>query len=154
MSDVFVLTLDTTSPILEIFAPTHVQKNALEEVTVLSNEEVASSEIYAIDSSGARHDFIFENEGTSLRGDIDFGHFPIGRVVIYAIGKDEVLNTSEIAFKEIFVGVSSDVVFTISESVRSSDTAIETGNIASTYEIREYSTSEAGREFIVNIPDR
>lgn len=110
MTSYFTLTLDTTPPNIEIYAPSFSNKVSNNTITVVSNEPLSSyQDIYIIDSKGNRHDEIFSFDGDrTFTGNITFDNYPIGMVMIYAQLKDVVDNPSNIATANLTVITTDD----------------------------------------------
>lgn len=102
MGNYFYLELDTTSPFIEIMAPSYTTPQTYVEITIQANETLSTyQEIYAIDSKGVRHDITLNYRYTKFTGTVLFTNMPFGFVTIYARVKDEVGNLSNIAIKSV-----------------------------------------------------
>ena len=99
-----LVTLDTTPPQIQIFAPSYTTRELTNYITIRSNEPISSyQEVYVIDSDNVRHDYTFKKEVDSLIGTMKFSNFPLGSAIIYATLADEVENLSETASKPIHI---------------------------------------------------
>lgn len=102
MASYFYLELDTTSPFIEILAPSYATPQTYVEITIESNELLDTyHDVYAIDSKGERHDITLEYNYNSFQGVVLFNSLPFGMVSIYARVKDSVGNLSNVAQKNI-----------------------------------------------------
>jgi hypothetical protein len=109
----FGLTLDTTSPILQIIAPTEVNTVVDNTISIESNEEIDTfQEIYFIDSEGTRVDYIFNQiDEFNLEKTIRFVDAADGLGVLYIKLRDEVYNLTTIAW-EIYVRTGMNLMVT------------------------------------------
>lgn len=90
-----LLELDTTPPILEIYAPNYTTRSALTPITIQSNELLSSyQEVYIVDSEGERRDLTFAHEGSALVGSLYLNGYSVGIATLYVRLKDEVDNIS------------------------------------------------------------
>lgn len=102
MASYFTLELDTTPPLVEIFAPTYTVRGINNDVEVVANEELSLfQEIYIIDSLGVRHDLIFSHNGDRFVGVVNFEGYPVGSASLYATVKDTLLNQSYLVYEII-----------------------------------------------------
>ncbi|PLR99660.1 hypothetical protein [Bacillus sp. T33-2] len=102
MSSFCFITLDTTAPELEIFAPSYTTNQIENHITIEANEELSSyQEVYLTDSLGNRYDYSFLLEGNKLIGKIKFTDSPLGFVTLFAKVKDTVNNESSVYQKTI-----------------------------------------------------
>lgn len=102
MASYFYLELDTTSPFIEILAPSYATPQTYVEITIESNELLDTyQEVYVIDSKGQRHNITLEYKYNSFQGVVLFNSVPFGMISIYARVKDNVGNPSNIAQKNI-----------------------------------------------------
>lgn len=100
MSSYIVLTLDTTSPYIDIYAPEYTTPDITNVITVKSDEPLSDfQEIYALDINNVRYDYTFTKNarGDEFTGRIKFDSQPIGDIRLFATVKDEVDNVSNIA---------------------------------------------------------
>lgn len=129
MGNSFELYLDTTGPIIEVIAPNYAMKNSMVDYEVKANERLAiDQDFYFIDSSGQRHDMIFEYNGDSFLGWVDFSRFKDGIAVFYAQVKDEVMNSSAEVKHSILVhaGIGVDVeILDIGRDMEQKDSSLE-----------------------------
>jgi hypothetical protein len=135
MSSYFTLTLDTTNPIIQIYAPSYTSRESNNIITIVGNETLSSFQnIYIVDSKGDRHDVTFSFNGTNtFTGNIVLSGFPVGVSTIFAQLQDEVGNFSNIATAHISVITStyhSLFKLKMSEESRNEKTDISTRNIA------------------------
>jgi hypothetical protein len=134
MSSYFTLTLDTTGPIIQIYAPSYSSKESNNIITVVGNETLSNfQDIYIIDSQGARHDVTFSFDGVNtFTGSIVFNGFPIGVSTIFAQLQDDVGNFSNIATAHISIIMSSYYSLfrlTMSDESRDIPISINTRNL-------------------------
>lgn len=103
MPSYFIIELDTTSPIIEVYAPRYTTNNITNKITIESNENLAQyQDIYIIDSKGVRHDYTFKRDSDNTYvGVVKFSNYPLGIATIYARMKDEVDNFSNVASASI-----------------------------------------------------
>jgi hypothetical protein len=96
-----VLTIDTTNPTIEIYAPSYTTHDITNVIRIESNEPISNyQEFYVIDSNNVRYDYTFiqEDENTWI-GRVRFNDLPYGVHTLYARVKDEVDNYSNLAVK-------------------------------------------------------
>lgn len=127
MANSFNLFLDTTGPEIMVFAPGYTVKNSLADFEIKANERLAvDQDFYFLDSEGNRQDVIFQYNGDSFLGWVDFGLFPEGIAVFYAQVMDEVGNPSPVVTHTILIhqGAAAEV------QIMDSDRWMETGKIA------------------------
>jgi hypothetical protein len=96
-----VLTIDTTNPNIEIYAPSYTTHDITNVIRIEANEPISNyQEFYIIDSNNVRHDYVFvqEDEYTWI-GRVRFNDLPYGVHTFYARVKDEVNNYSNLAVK-------------------------------------------------------
>lgn len=123
MANSFELFLDTTGPEIMIFAPVYTVKNSLADFEVKANERLAvDQEFYFLDSEGNRRDVIFQYNGDSFLGWVDFGQFPEGIAVFYAQVMDEVGNSSPVVTHTILVHQGAAATVQIMDSERGKET--------------------------------
>lgn len=109
--DYIIVELDTTAPIVEIYAPAYTTREATVEVTIEADEELGTSnEIYIIDESGTRHNYTFSRYGNQLVGTLDFNGFPLGLARLFVRVKDTVDNVSELYEKSITIRESLTIL--------------------------------------------
>lgn len=102
MASYFALELDTTPPLVEIYAPMYTVVGIDNEIEVVANEELSPyQEIYIIDNLGVRHNLIFHHEGDRFLGIVNFDGYPQGSAYIYAIVRDTLLNESHVSYGSI-----------------------------------------------------
>jgi hypothetical protein len=123
----FNLTLDTTGPSIEIYAPPYTSMDIDTEILVESDEQLLTSEVYIIDSSGNRHDYTFSITDEGLEGIIKFSDYPIGFATITITAYDEVLNSSAITTRNI----------NVLETLVYEDVVSDVGDQSSTVKINE-----------------
>lgn len=112
MSGYFTLTLDTTAPTVSILAPSYTTPQTSDEITVLGNETLSTTQdIYIIDSNGVRRDYTFDYQTDRFVGLVSWDGYPYGPATIYAQIKDEVDNTSALASKSINIRSGSTLEF-------------------------------------------
>jgi hypothetical protein len=110
MAGFFTLTLDTTGPQIDIYAPPYSNRSSNNEIRIVSNELLADyQEVYVVDSQGVRHDIILSFDGNQeLSGNIQFTDYPMGIATIYAMVRDDVSNNSNLASRAINIISSHD----------------------------------------------
>jgi hypothetical protein len=94
-----VLDIDTSNPIISIYAPSYTTPDILNLITVEASEPLdVYQDIYVIDSENVRHDYTFfkEDDNTYI-GKIRFNNLPVGVHTMYARVRDEVYNYSNTA---------------------------------------------------------
>lgn len=98
MSQNFVeITLDTTAPSVEIFAPNTTTIDTDTLYRIEGNEPLENiQEFYFIDASGVRHDISLLYYGTYFEGTVSFDAFAEGMATLYVRLHDEVLNRSSL----------------------------------------------------------
>lgn len=110
MSSHFYLTLDTTPPQLEIYAPTYTTRNTLTPITIQSNETLSSyQEVYIMDSENTRHNLTFTHKDNQLIGSLYLSGYPIGIATLFVRLKDEVDNYSDLYFHS-FTIIESEIL--------------------------------------------
>lgn len=130
MSSYFMLELDTTAPLVEIYAPNYTTTDIITEIRVVANEELSPcQEIYIIDNSGIKHDLTFLHSGNQFIGYINFHGFDFGIVTIYARVKDTVHNISALVSHPIHIMESQKLNINISKWVRNVDIKQQKRNI-------------------------
>lgn len=109
--DYIIVELDTTAPIVEIYAPVYTTREATVEVTIEADEELGTSnEIYIIDENGTRHDYTFSRYGNQLVGILDFNGFPLGLAKLHVRVMDTVDNVSDLYEKVITIRESLTIL--------------------------------------------
>jgi paraquat-inducible protein B len=103
MAGFFILSLDTTPPEIDIYAPNYTTTTSEFEVVVKADEILSSGfqEFYIVDQQGTRHDYDFTYQNNQFVGKITLSAFDNGLVTFYAQVKDEVNNLSALATKSI-----------------------------------------------------
>lgn len=98
MTSYVLIELDTSPPIIEIFAPRYVTRDSLNTITITSSEPLSNyQDIYALDSYGTRVNFTLQKiSDVEYTGIIQFGDFQIGIIQLYARMKDDVDNFSNV----------------------------------------------------------
>lgn len=112
MGSSFELYLDTTGPIVSVLAPDYTMKNSLTDFEVRANERLAIDQgFYFVDSQGEQHEVIFEYNGDSFLGWVDFSQFAEGIAILHVQVKDEVFNLSSEIRHSILIhsGIGVDV---------------------------------------------
>lgn len=110
MVSVIFLELDTTAPILKIFAPNYTTRSSNTPILVESNEPIANEqEIYIIDSQGKKHDLTFTHNGDTLHGELSFSGYPLGIATLNIRLMDSVYNKSDI-YSHSFAIIESEVL--------------------------------------------
>lgn len=106
MAGYVFINIDTTSPNIEIYAPSYTTNELLNEITIQANEQLSlnNSKVYAIDSNGVRYDYTFQLEGDKYVGYVKFSDVPVGSIVtLYAQVADDYDNVSNLISKAVFV---------------------------------------------------
>lgn len=104
------LELDTTAPILEIFAPNYTTRSSNTIITIKSNEMLSSyQEIFIIDSENNRNDLTFSLDNDSLTGNIFLHGYSIGIAILYVRLKDIVENVSSL-YSHTFYIMESEIL--------------------------------------------
>jgi hypothetical protein len=105
MASFFKLTLDTTSPEIEVFVPQYVLSSGDLDITVQGNEELDPSyqEFYLIDSKGQQHPFILTYFDKQFKGKVSLFNIPTGLLTVHIGVKDSVLNPSPVITKTLSV---------------------------------------------------
>lgn len=109
MASYVYLNIDTTSPNIEIYAPSYTTVDILNEITIQADEQLSlnNTEIYIIDSEGSRQDYTFLLDGDKYVGQVKFTGYTVGSIVtIYARVADEVGNISNLVSKPIHIADS------------------------------------------------
>lgn len=101
----FFLTLDTTEPKINLYAPNYTNRLTSQEIRIESSEPLADyQDIYIIDSKKNRHNLVFSKvSATEFVGELRFSGFPYGIATIFAQVKDEVGNLSRLSMFNINV---------------------------------------------------
>ncbi|UUV45949.1 hypothetical protein [Bacillus phage vB_BanS-Thrax1] len=144
MSSFIVVELDTTAPILEIYAPAYTTRETSVEVEIVSHETLDKShEAYVIDEDGTRHDYNFSVDKNKLHGVIDFNGFPLGLAKLFIRVSDTVGNVSDLYEKVITIRESLTILNpVISDSVMS--------NVKINDVERKLETIEVDRKITIN----
>lgn len=101
MSSYFDLILDTTNPVLTIFAIPYTTIGVDYEIIIESNEPLGTyQDVYFMDSKGVKSkiDVAFSEDKLSARGTTQFLDCTPGSGIIYATLCDEVGNNSTVTF--------------------------------------------------------
>jgi hypothetical protein len=97
MSSFIQITLDTTSPTIEVFAPNETTTETNTIYRVEANEHLSNLQnFYFRDSNGLRHDVTLQFFGTYFEGTVTFSNFSDGMATFYAQVFDDVLNKSNL----------------------------------------------------------
>ena len=124
MANSFNLFLDTTGPEIMVFAPGYTVKNSLADFEIKANERLAvDQEFYFLDSEGKRQDVIFQYNGDSFLGWVDFGLFPEGIAVFYAQVMDEVGNPSPVVTHTLLIHQGAGIDVQLLDSDRKKETS-------------------------------
>jgi hypothetical protein len=112
MANFFTVQLDTTAPLISIYAPAYVDMNGQTEIRIVSNELLSSyQDIYIIDALGDKHNVIFSFDGnTEYTGMITFNNYAVGIATIHAELKDTVDNISNHATKTVRILATQDAL--------------------------------------------
>ena len=152
MASYVVVNIDTTSPTIEIYAPSYTTTDINNEITVQANENLSLNdvEIYTIDYQGVRTDYTFELDGDKYIGDIRFADAPVGSIItLYARVSDDVNNISNLVSKTIHIvtnitilslDINDRVIADISINDKSMDTGI--GNRSMRLDVEDMDRSE------------
>ena len=124
MANNFNLILDTTGPEIMVFAPDYTVKSTLADYEIKANERLAvNQEFYFLDGEGKRHDVIFQYNGDSFLGWVDFGQFPEGIAVFYAQVFDELGNPSPVVTHTILIHQRAGIDVQLLDSDRRKETS-------------------------------
>jgi hypothetical protein len=104
-----LLTLDTTAPSLNIYAPSFTTRTSRTPITIEADEPIQQQEIYLLDAEGERHDVTFSLHENILEGELYFDSFPLGISTLYVRVKDEVENESDL-YTHSFSIVESEIL--------------------------------------------
>lgn len=122
MASSFEIFLDTTGPEISIYAPNYTMKNSMTDFEVKGSKRLAADhEFYFLDSTGGRHDVIFQYSGDSFLGWVDFSQFPEGVAVFYAQVLDTVFNPSPVISHSILIHGGAGVDVEIEDEGRDMD---------------------------------
>jgi len=137
----FTLVLDTTPPEVEIIAPWYTTAHADTHIYIIADELLDTwQEIYIIDSTGKRHDLIFDYKGDRLYGMVKFSQVASGIATIYARVRDEVHNISALVGKAIDIKAGAKVFVFTTEASQNVDTALFLRNIKTEESNRQIDT--------------
>lgn len=151
MASFFMLELDTTPPAVSITVPNYTIPHVDTEIMVVANEPLDNfQEIYIVDSAGVRHDAIFEFQGDSFRGVVDFCDCALGIATIYARVRDEVHNLSEVAMATIDVKQAAKVFISITEKSREIAAREKTMPLTISENQRDIAITETTREVMLS----
>lgn len=115
----FILTLDTTSPEVEIYMPSYTTRYIIDEIRVVANEPLSlHSEIYIIDSVGKRHDLTFRLKGNEYIGLVQFDGYPLGISTLYAQVYDIGWNKSPLVSKSFQIIKSEEINLQTSDNIQ------------------------------------
>jgi hypothetical protein len=109
MASYVVLNIDTTSPNIEIYAPSYTTTDILNEIVVQADESLSLDyyELYAIDSNGIRYNYDFLLDDDRFIGHVKFADMPVGSIItFYAKVMDKVGNVSNLIEKAIHIADS------------------------------------------------
>jgi hypothetical protein len=120
------LTLDTTQPQVEIYAPVYTNRLTTQEIRISASENLSDFQnIYVLDSQKKRHDFVcIKVSEKEFVGEMTFSGYPYGIATICAQVSDEVGNLSRLAmFKINVIPVydSYEIGFELTESVQGAE---------------------------------
>lgn len=136
----FILELDTTGPIIEIYAPSYATPYDNVEVFIESSEQLMEyQDIYLVDGAGTKHKLTFQHQGNRMYGLVSFQYMKVGIATLYARLKDEVGNDSNTATGSIHVMHGEKITIDIKEQDR--DTVCSST-------IRDISVSTQDRDII------
>lgn len=111
MPSFLTVSLDTTSPTIEIQSPSYSTRTLPLSVTVQGDELLdTTAEIYTIDSLGVRRNYNFTYQTTRFSSSIDLTSYPLGMITIYAKVRDTVFNYSALVSKQVNLVASSDAI--------------------------------------------
>jgi len=100
-SSSFELILDTTPPDISITAPSYTIPQVDTDIVVQASEALSGQEIYFIDTSGARYDYLFTLNGDAYDGVVQFNDVACGIGTLYAKVWDDVRNASALVSRSI-----------------------------------------------------
>ena len=123
-----LLELDTTPPIINLYAPRYTINDSINVITIESNEKLAHyQDITLTDSQNNTHALTFQRESdTRYIGEINFNNFPLGEVYISAKMKDEVDNLSATVSAVIEIKANIEAI-----RVKINDSTIVNSNLQS-----------------------
>lgn len=136
MSSFVIIELDTTPPQIEVYAPRYTTDAITNEITIESNEPLASyQEIYIIDSNGDKYDYTFEQKDEdTFVGIIRFNNIAMGIATIYVRMKDGVDNFSNVVSKAIEI---KKELFILQLEVNDSSRGLKVVDIGSKNQIKD-----------------
>ncbi|MDM5333445.1 hypothetical protein QUF56_09420 [Ureibacillus composti] len=151
MSSFFTLTLDTTAPHIDVYAPTYTTPQAEFEVLIKANERLAEyQEIFAIDSVGEKHDFIFMYENNAYFGIVDVSKFSIGIATIYVRVCDVVGNLSDTLMVNMDIKQAINIDILSTDTIRAVIVNEETRKVIVNENFRSVSSNETIRLLFTN----
>lgn len=146
MSNSFELFLDTTGPEISIFAPNYTMKNSMTDIEIKGSERLAEDQdFYFIDSQGGRHDVIFQHNGDSFLGWVDFSVFPQGIAILYAQVHDTVFNPSPSISHTILIHGGTGVDVEVEDIDRDMETGADNRFIVIEYKAKPIYEVEISR---------
>jgi hypothetical protein len=109
MASYVLLSIDTASPNIEIYAPSYTTTDIINEIVVQADESLSLDyyELYAIDNNGVRYNYDFLLDDDKFIGHVKFYDMPIGSIItLYAKVMDKVGNVSNLVSKAIHIAGS------------------------------------------------
>lgn len=124
MASYVLIELDTSPPLIEIYAPGYTTKDIVNQISIVSDEELDNThEVYSEDSTGeVRHYTFHKTAPNTFTGLIRFSN-ALGIVTVYARVKDTVGNFSNVVSKSIEIKESLNLLtMEVSEHARELNT--------------------------------
>lgn len=114
------LTLDTTSPLVDLHMPSISTNESYEDIFLVAKEELdIRHEFYIIDSLGTKHNFTLalEKDKKTFYGRISFQAFPKGIATAYFRVFDIVWNSSALLTKSFNIVNPQNIKMYLSDSI-------------------------------------
>lgn len=123
MSSFFLLELDTTPPVTQIYCPPYVASTSVFDIEIISNEKLMScQEIVLIDSQGIAHPLTFlQTSDTTLIGEIATENLPLGETTLSVTLTDEVKNESTTYKKFRIINASTLKIISTTTGMKTAD---------------------------------
>lgn len=114
MSSFLTLELDTTSPVVEIYAPNETTTLTDTLYRIVANENLSNiQDFYFIDAKKQRHDVTLQYKNNIFEGIVSFDNFAEGMATFYVRVYDEVLNLSKMYVHYLNVQETRDLTMEI-----------------------------------------
>ena len=99
-----IIELDTTAPILEIFAPRYTTRDTVNNIVIKANEQIGKIEkLYVTDSRGVTRNLDFSLSNNVITGIVKLNDLAIGTAILSVQVSDTVLNLSQLYTHEIII---------------------------------------------------